>query len=263
MKWFLQFLSLGSAVLYTLLVIIDNRIPDGIADNTVASEAHSNQRRLSAWGPYLPNRSPGQNWQASTTTQPTHQQNAALAPKPYRQSPWQYFDDQPTSDNDGARIGKRPEALPITGGSFEPTASSVNEEANWVVVIRGATVHSGPSVSAPTVRLYSVGTELQLIDYQQGWFQVLDPVTAQRGWIYEKYYLEAIRGPGQQLAVQDLPSPTRVALAAPKPKPVSRVKKPRPQQKIANRPRKRNGIASASRYRYETVASILDRALRP
>jgi hypothetical protein len=28
MKWFLQFLSLGSAVLYTLLVIIDNRVPD-------------------------------------------------------------------------------------------------------------------------------------------------------------------------------------------------------------------------------------------
>ena len=111
MKWFLQFLSLGSAVLYTLLVIIDNRIPDGIADNTVASEAHSNQRRLSAWGPYLRNRSPGQDRQASTTTQPTHQQNAALAPKPYRQSPRQHFDDQPTSDNDGARIGKRPASL--------------------------------------------------------------------------------------------------------------------------------------------------------
>ena len=261
MKWFLQFLSLGSAVLYTLLVIIDNRIPDGIADNTVASEAHSNQRRLSAWGPYLPNRSPGQDRQASTTTQPTHQQNAALAPKPYRQSP-RHFDGQPASDNDGARIGKRPASLP-TEPSASPVPKGENEEANWVFVIRGATVHSGPSVSAPTVRFYSVGTELQLIDYQQGWFQVLDPVTSQRGWIYEKYYLEAIRGPGQQLAVQDLPSPTRVALAAPKPKPVSRVEKPRPQQKIANRPSKRNGIASASRYRYETVASILDRALRP
>jgi hypothetical protein len=255
-------LSLGSAVLYTLLVFIDNRIPDGIADNTVAREAHSNQRRLNVWGPYLSNRSPGQDRQASTTTQPIHQQNAALAPKPYSLSPRQYFDDQPTSDNDGARIGKRPASLP-TEPSASPVPKGENEEANWVFVIRGATVHSGPSVSAPTVRFYSVGTELQLIDYQQGWFQVLDPVTSQRGWIYEKYYLEAIRGPGQQLAVQDLPSPTRVALAAPKPTPVSRVKKPRPQQKIANRPSKRNGIASASRYRYETVASILDRALRP
>ena len=33
MKWFLQFLSLGSAVLYTLLVIIDNRIPDSTVEN--------------------------------------------------------------------------------------------------------------------------------------------------------------------------------------------------------------------------------------
>jgi hypothetical protein len=237
MKWFLQFLSLGSAVLYTLLVVIDNRIPDGIADNTVAREAHSNQRRLSAWGPYLPTRSPGQNRQASTTTQSTHQQNAALAPKPYRLSPRQDFDEQPTTDNDGARIGKRPASLPITGGSFEPLAAPVpkgeNEEANWVFVIRGA--HAGPSVTSRITHFYPVGTELKLVGHEQGWFLVSDPATLRQGWIYEKYYLEAIRGPGQtQLAVQDLPSPARVALAAPKPKHVSRVKKPRPQQKIAN-----------------------------
>jgi hypothetical protein len=150
-----------------------------------------------------------------------------------------------------------------TGGSFEPSASPVpngeNEKANWVFVIRGATVHSGPSVSAPTVRFYSVGTELQLIDYQQGWFQVLDPVTLQRGWIYEKYYHEAIRGPGQQLAVQDLPSTTRVALAAPKPKPVSRVKKPRPQQKIAkSRPQPSKRIPRS----HDEFASLIERAFR-
>ena len=162
MKWFLQFLSLGSAVLYTLLVIIDNRIPNGIADNSVASEAHSNQHRLSAWGPYLPNRSPGQDRQASTTTQPTHQQNAALAPKPYRQSPRQYFDDQPTSDNDGARIGKRPASLPITGGSFEPSVPLEGKEAIWFVVSRAARLHAGPSVSSRITHFYPVGTELKL-----------------------------------------------------------------------------------------------------
>ena len=122
MKWFLQFLSLGSAVLYTLLVMIDIRIPDRIADNTVAAK-YSNQHRLSAWGPYLANRSPGQDRQASTATQPTHQQNAARAPEPCRLSPRQYFDDQLTSDNDGARVGKRSAALSIPGGSFEPSAT--------------------------------------------------------------------------------------------------------------------------------------------
>ena len=235
MKWFLQFLSLGSAVLYTLLVMIDIRIPDRIADNTVASEAHSNQHRLSAWGPYLANRSPGQDRQASTATQPTHQQNAARAPEPCRLSPRQYFDDQLTSDNDGARVGKRSAALSIPGGSFEPSVPLEGKEANWFVVSRAAHLHDGPSVSSRITHFYPVGSELKLVGYQQGWFLVSDPATLRQGWIYEKYYLEAIRGPGQtQLAVQDLPSPARVALAAPKPKHVSRVKKPRPQQKIAN-----------------------------
>jgi hypothetical protein len=260
MKWFLQYLSFGSAVLYTLLVIIDNRIPDGIADNTVASEAHSNQRRLSAWGPYLPNRSPGQDRQASTTTQPTHQQNAALAPKPYRQSPRQYFDDQPTSDNDGARIGKRPASLPITGGSFEPSVPLEGKEAIWFVVSRAARLHAGPSVSSRITHFYPVGSELKLVGYEQGWFLVSDPATLRQGWIYEKYYLEAIRGPGQtQLAVQDLPSPTRVAQAAPKPKPVSRVKKPRPQQKIAkSRPQPSKRIPRS----HDEFASLIERAFR-
>ena len=109
------------------------------------------------------------------------------------------------------------------------------KEAIWFVVSRAARLHAGPSVSSPTTHFYPVGTELKLIGYAQGWFQVLDPATLRQGWIYEKYYLQAISGPGQtRLAVQDLPGPTRVALAAPKPKPVSRVKKPRSNKRSQN-----------------------------
>ena len=92
MKWFLQFLSIGSAVIYTLLVIIDDRIRDDTAENIVASEAQPKQRRLSVWGPYLPNRSLGQDRRASLTIQP--QQNEALAQKPHSPGPRQYVDDQ-------------------------------------------------------------------------------------------------------------------------------------------------------------------------
>ena len=195
MKWFLQFLSLGSAVLYTLLVIIDNRIPDSTVENTVVSEAQSKQRRLSVWGPYLPYRSFGQDRQASLTTQPAHQQIESLAPEPNRKSPRQYFDGQPASDDkltaaeiDGDQIGKRPASWP--------------EEEIWFVVSRAARLHTRPSVSSPIAQFYPVGTELKLISHEQGWFQVSDPVTLRQGWIYDKYYLEAIRGPGQtQVAV--------------------------------------------------------------
>jgi hypothetical protein len=158
---------------------------------------------------------------------------------------------------------KQRAALPVPGESVAPSVSPVpeveNQEANWVVVIRGATLHSGPSVSAPIVRLYSVGTELHLTDYQHGWFQVLDPVTSQRGWIYEKYYLQAIRGPGQGIAVLQEPPKQKLVNARNSTPHVRRAKNSGPGPNKKTRP----VIASAPRYRYETVASILDRALRP
>ena len=140
------------------------------------------------------------------------------------------------------------------------------KEAIWFVVSRAARLHAGPSVSSRITHFYPVGTELKLVGYEQGWFLVSDPATLRQGWIYERYYLQAISGPGQtQLAVQDLPSPTRVALAAAKPKPVSRVKKPRPQQKITKsrpEPSKRSYRSSAQRVRQldrEGVSRLLRR----
>jgi hypothetical protein len=238
MKWFLQFLSIGSAVLYMLLVIVDHRIRDGTAENIVASEAQPKQRRLSVWGPYLPNRSLGQDQRTSLTTQPARQKNEALAPEPDGKSPRKYFDGQPAlklaaSAIDDDQIGKGPTSSPITDASFEASVSLEGKEAIWFVVSRAARLHAGPSVSSHITHFYPVGTELKLIGYAQGWFHVLEPATSRTGWIYEKYYLQAISGPGQTpVAVQDLLGPTRVAFAASKPKPVSRIKKPRSQQKI-------------------------------
>jgi hypothetical protein len=261
MKWFLQFLSIGSAVLYVLLVIIDHRIRDGTAENIVASEAQPKQQRLSVWGPYLANRSLGQDRRASLTPQPTQQQNEAVAPRPYGKAP-SYFVDQPALKNklaasaiDDDQIGKGPTSLPITGASFEPSVPLEGKEAIWFVVSRAARLHAGPSVSSPITHFYPVGTELKLIGYAQGWFQVSDPATLRQGWIYEKYYLQAISGPGQtRVAVQDLPGPTRVAFAASKPKPVTRIKKPRSQQKVT-KPRRQQRVRIAR-------IQIVERAFR-
>jgi hypothetical protein len=80
---------------------------------------------------------------------------------------------------------------------------------------------------------YQLGTELQLIGYEGGWFQVVDPGTSQRGWIYAKY-LEAIRGPHQtEAASQPLQRATPVAFEPPaSPQPLARAKK---QQQNAER----------------------------
>ena len=100
-------------------------------------------------------------------------------------------------------------------------------------MVRWATVHFGPSVSAPTVRFYPVGTELQVVDYQRGGFQVLDATTSQHGWIYEKYYLQPIPGPEQMIAaVSDWSEHTPAALEAPEPRShVKRVKKSESQKR--------------------------------
>ena len=50
-----------------------------------------------------------------------------------------------------------------------------------------ARVHSEASVSSPTIRFYRPGTELQLVRRKNGWLELLDPATQERGWIFEKY----------------------------------------------------------------------------
>ena len=264
MKWFLKFLSIGSAVLYALLVIIDERIPDSAVENTVVSEAQSKQRRLSVWDSYLPHRSFGQDRQASLSPAPMRQENETLGSKPYNSSPKQYFDHQPASNYrltaskmDDDQTGTRTASLPTTGGSFEPSVPIEGMEAIWFVVSRAVRLHASPYVSSRITHFYPVGTELKLIGYEHGWFLMSDPATLRQGWIYERYYLQAIRGPGQtRLAVQDLPSPTRVALAAPEPKSSSRVKK------IAKLRRPQAKIRIANSRVDNEFASLVERAFR-
>jgi hypothetical protein len=106
-----------------------------------------------------------------------------------------------------------------------------------------------------------VGTELKVIGHEQGWFHVLDPTTSRTGWIYERYYLHAIPGPGQiQFAVRQEPMQVKVALAAPTSKPLARIQKSRPKQKIA-KPKRERPIRIASA-RNEGVADIMERAFR-
>jgi hypothetical protein len=45
----------------------------------------------------------------------------------------------------------------------------------WAEVSLAARVHNAPSVSAPTVRFYRVGTRLKVIGREPGWIKVVDP----------------------------------------------------------------------------------------
>src|SRR5262245_4919273 len=236
----LVFLSCAGAAIYALLVVTNRMmpvVPDGTKAEVVARET-----RLRVWGASLPSRPV--RWLATTPQFAPPRENAAARPKPATA-------DQTVTPS--SQIGKQL-------ASFEGGIPARDPEGFWFVVSRAAWVHAGPSVSSSIEHADRVGTELKVIRHEQGWFHVLDPTTSRTGWIYERYYLQAIPGPGQiQFAVHQELTLIKVALATPKP-PLARVQKTRPNQRIARLKRETPiRIASA---RNESVADIMERAFR-
>ena len=239
----LFFLSCVGAAIYALLVVTNKKMP--VAPDGTKAEFVARETRLRVWGPYLPNR-PLKQLAATKQVAPPPQTIATRENAAVRSST---ADQTVTSSSD---IGER-----LT--SFETRVPASDHDPIWFVVSRAARLHDGPSVSSPIVHLYPVGTELRSIDYQQGWYRVLDPTTSRTGWIYERYYLQVIPGPGQTRLIALGLTPTRVALVASEPKPVGRVKNPRSKQKFA-KPKREQRIRLASARADESVASIMARA---
>jgi hypothetical protein len=93
----------------------------------------------------------------------------------------------------------------------------------WAVVTRGARLHSDPDVSSPTTWFYAPGSKLHVVGYRGGWYQVVDPESSRRGFVYARHYLDALRGPDAELpVVAKTETPVQTALAEPAeaPKPV-------------------------------------------
>jgi hypothetical protein len=246
----LAFLSCVGAALYALLVVTAEMLPV-IPDGTRA-EFVSRQTRLSAWGPYLPDRSLHQKPLEAAKELASRQQKVASRGNSPVAGPVLQTVTSSGQDERDDQIGKR----------LVSVESTVDDEAIWFVVSRAARLHAGPSVSSPIVHLYPVGTELKLIGYEQGWLHVLEPGTSRTGWIYERYYLDAIPGPGQTRLMVQESTPKRIALMVAQPKPVKRVKQQKPRQKSAKPPREQRIRLASARSQDESVASIMERAFR-
>ena len=159
-------------------------------------------------------------------------------------------------------------ALPQAAKPEEDAKASdarlVDESAMWVVVTRGAWMHSGPSVATPVVGHQSPGKEMHLLNSSQGWYQVFDPETGKRGWVYAKYYLEPIDRPGQKrvAVVQEPQAPINAA-------PVVSAAPSKAVRKVLQQPRflappevQPQRAVSRARPSSDGVASLLDRAFR-
>ena len=104
-------------------------------------------------------------------------------------------DGTPVASIDDLFAPALPQAAKPEEDAKASDARLVDESAMWVVVTRGAWMHSGPSVATPVVGHQSPGKEMHLLNSSQGWYQVFDPETGKRGWIYAKYYRRADRPP--------------------------------------------------------------------
>jgi hypothetical protein len=156
-------------------------------------------------------------------------------------------------------------ALPQTEEDAKASdARLVDESAMWVVVTRGAWMHSGPSVATPVVGHQSPGKEMHLLDSSQGWYQVFDPETGKRGWIYAKYYVEPIDRPGQKrVAVVQQPQVPINAAPVVSAAPSKAVRKVLQQPRFLAPPEvQTQRTVSRARPSSDGVASLLDRAFR-
>jgi len=71
-------------------------------------------------------------------------------------------------------------------------------------LLRGAPVHSGPSVSSDIVGYAAAGANLELVERKNGWAKVVDPATSRQGWIYEEHIaMTEGQGSVEEAAAQD------------------------------------------------------------
>ena len=172
MKQFLLFVSLAGAALYALLVFTHNAIMNGKSERIPVPLA-----------------------------QPIH-------PAPQRLSSWESY--LRSSDPNSQPTAHMPPQQNVAATSGAKSAVSTTPNVEWTKVVLAARLHDQASVSSLTVRLYSPGTNLQVVRREGVWLLVSDPVSRERGWMLEEY-LSPSEGPRPTQAARE----STVAIAAP------------------------------------------------
>jgi len=92
-------------------------------------------------------------------------------------------------------------SVPVSSVSAPPAAdprvatpddAEAAHDPIWAVVVRGATLRSSASVSSQTLDYVGVGTELNILSIHNGWYEVSNPSTGKRGWIFGAHYLDPV-----------------------------------------------------------------------
>jgi hypothetical protein len=188
-------LSLIGAAIYGLLIYTHDVLTDEKAEKTYAGQQTEPNQHLSSWDSYLPDRSISQNSQLATSQPST--------PLPPQQS------DGPSQNSDR-------NADQVATSENNATSSESGDPVELAKVVLAAQTHSQASVSSPTERFYSPGTELQVVRREGIWFEVSDPVTQERGWVLAQYLSSIESSTPTQVATESTTEPLTVKPASPK-----------------------------------------------
>lgn len=167
-------------------------------------------RKLRSWGSTL--QSLGRDSQGRTAVS---RQSGTSSP-PRQQAAYWPGDPKHASE-------RTPGAGVAPGAQVEAPAQATNtaaEHVSWAKVILPARAHSAASVSSPVTKFYPPGTELQIVGRESAWLELQDPVTQERGFVFEKY-LVATDGPSPTKSVTQasaVPAPPKVASKVASPK---------------------------------------------
>ena len=181
------------------------------------------ERKLRSWGSTLQSLGGDREGRTAVSRQPG-------ASSPPRQQA-AYWPGEPNQASERTPAGVAPAPQ---GPAPAPGAEAVH--LTWAKVILGAKAHSAASVSSPITRFFPTGTELQIVGRESGWLELQDPVTQERGFVFEKY-LAAIDGPSPTQPVAQAkaaPRPPKVASKTASTKARSPRQATKPVQQAAN-----------------------------
>ena len=155
------FLGLVGAAIYGAILLSYDLLPHDQAANVFSRQSLGNpeDRQLHSWGTDLP-----------ALTSSSSQEASLALPKAAT---------TPVSPS------------PVVGSTNSPSDGTAYQPVEWAKAAFAAKVHSDASVSSPTLRFYQPGTRLQVVSRQNGWVQVADTNSGERGWVFEQYLVPA------------------------------------------------------------------------
>jgi hypothetical protein len=255
-----RLLLLAGLVGFAVYLLTPSRTPPMGPAETVSTAQAPRDRQTSgplgsSWGSSLQFLTQDPDAALAESQQPAPSETAASGPKPHTdKQEWQ------------------PKRGPQPSGSVDhasaPSPNDTEREAvEWVKIDQVVAVRSKPSVSSLGLRSYSTGSRAQVVGRENGWVQLLDPMTQERGWVYHTY-LSPIDGPGaaRPEATSGKPqvrvaSPPRTSTSAPKPAvrtldPAKITKAKTPRDGTAQRAKRRRGLGLFKRRRARREPSM-------